>query len=319
MTVCSPSGIVAHRWGRTVLSALLGCALSACAAPGQKAVRSAHAQALEIPAAYREPMLSTEYGKRTGRAQRAYRDEVIAVYLDAIDNQYEVFTDRLDEEQVTSRLGFDGLLTLLSALAAIYPKDAADLAVMSSSTLAMQRSVDKNLYFERTSAALIAAMDAERLKVRTRIALKQNQDTAAYSLRAAIADLGDYRRAGKLREGVSSLTDRAVEARADAKEAFDRRIVLACDSEESVNVAASRIQDYKRRLFNTAEDEEATGQTTAINRMRAVADIMGVDPGGMSRIKLEAAIDDAFGGGFCKAEEVDELETRLRGANVGFQ
>lgn len=273
----------------------------------------------DILASYRIPGVLRAYGRLSGRAQRAYRDEVISVYLQAIDARYYQFRGNLNSEGKATSLGFDSLLTGLVSAAALSPTDASDIATVTTGVLGLRSSVDKNLYFERTLPALLSAMDAERYRIRTSLSQHMNQDTAQFPLAAAFVELQEYQQAGSLNAAIAAVTSDASEDRSEAKDAFEKRIRFACDSEDSVNAAIAPVRNFLRNQSIAAEAEAASGQTTALNRLRAGANAMGIAGAGTMGIPaLEAAIDDAMLGGFCKLQEIDGLKTELRRANINF-
>lgn len=298
-----------------------GASLTGCATfEGQPAPVITVKMSDEALASYRVPAVLREYGRKSGRAQRAYRDEVISVYIQAIDARYYQFRGNLSSEGKSTNLGFDTLLVGLVGAAALSANDADEIAAITTGALGLRSSVDKNLYFERTLPALLAAMDAERYKVRTAIANHMAQDTAQYPLAAAFVELQEYQQAGSLHAAVAAVTGQASDAREEARRDFEKRVRFTCDSEDAVNTAIDPVSDFLRGLEARALAEKGTGRTTELNRLRLAANAMGIDGvGTMDADALVDAVFDALLGGFCKVEEIDGLKGELRKANINFQ
>jgi hypothetical protein len=266
---------------------------------------------------YEVPAILRKYGGLSGRAQRAYRNEVIGVYVQAIDARYDEFTANLSTENKGTNLGFDTLLIGLVGAAALSPTDAADIAAVTTGVIGLRGSIDKNLYYERTLPALVAAMDAERYRVRTSIEGHKADDTSEYPLASALVELQEYQQAGSLLRAISAVTDAAAADRRDAKQDFERLTRFSCESEDAVNVAVDPVGDFLSALYMEAEADAAS--TAALNKLRLTADVFGINGAGtMNVMQLETAIDNALLGGFCTIDEVNELKTRLQGARVGF-
>lgn len=269
---------------------------------------------------YRVPAVLRAYGRKSGRAQRAYRDEVIAVYLQAIDARYYQFRGNLSSESKSTNLGFDTLLIGLVGAAALSASDADEIAAITTGALGLRSSVDKNLYFERTLPALLAAMDAERFKVRTAISNHMAEDTGQYPLAAAFVELQEYQQAGTLHAAVAAVNGQASEAREEARRDFEKRVRFTCDSEDAVNAAIDPVSDFLRDIESKALAERGTGGTTELNRLRRAANAVGIEGAGtMEADALANAIGDALLGGFCKVDEIDGLKGELRKANINFR
>lgn len=297
------------------LSALSGCA----SFQGEPQPVISVAMSDKVLSAYQVPAVLKRYGGLSGLAQRAYRDEVISVYTQAIDARYNAFRGNLSSESKGVNLGFDSLLVGLVGAAALSANDADEIGAVTTGVLGLRGSVDKNLYFERTLPALIAAMDAERYKVRTSMVQNQAQDTMRYPLAAALVELQEYQQAGSIVAGIAAVTDQAAQSRDEAKQDYERRVRFACDSADAVNAAIDPVGTFVSDLGAAAAAEEARGGTAALNRLRLAADAFGIGAAGtMSRARLENAIDDALLGGFCTLEEIEALKQRLRAGRVGF-
>lgn len=314
------AGVMGVRRAAAVL-ALSAMSLGGCATfSGQPEPVITVQMSDEALADYRVPAILRKYGTLNGRAQRAYRDEVVAVYVQAIDARFYQFRGNLNSEGKATNLGFDSLLVGLVGAAALAPTSAADLAIISTGVLGLRSSVDRNLFFDRTLPALLAAMDAERFRIRTAMAQHMAQDTAQYPLVAALVELQEYQQAGTLNSAIAAITSDAAADREEAKDAFEKRVRFTCNSEDEVNAAVAPVRSFLRQLTITAEEDAASGHTGGINRLRAAVDAMGVSGVGTMDIPaLELAIDDAMLGGFCKLDEIEGLKRELGKAPVNFQ
>ena len=301
------------------LSALAAVSVTGCASfEAQPRPVISVSMTEQVLAEYQVPGILTKYGKLSGRAQRAYRDEVIAVYTQAINARYDEFLGNLSAENKGTNLGFDTLLIGLVGAAALSPTDASDIAALTSGVMGLRGSVDQNLYYERTLPALIAAMDAERYRVLASIEGHKAQDTSDYPLAAALVELQEYQQAGSLIRAISSLTRTAAADADDAKQDLQRMTRFTCSSEDAVNVAVNPIGDFTSALYMEAE-AEPDGRTTSLNKLRRTADAFGISGAGTMTVpQLEDAIDNALLGGFCTIDEINALKARLRTANVGF-
>lgn len=273
----------------------------------------------QVLAGYQVPAILKKYDDLQGVERRAYRDEVIAVYSQAIDARYFQFRSNLSAENKSTNLGFDSLLLGLAGAATLSPHGADEIAAVTAGALGLRSSVDKNVYFERTLPALFASMDAERYKVRSSMAQHMAQDTRQYPLAAALVELQQYQQAGTMLTAIAAVNQNAAQAANDAKKEYDRRVKFTCDSADDVNTAIFPVGQFTSNLIVDAENEESQGRTAALDRLRQTADAMGINGAATkNRQQLTDAIDDAMLNSFCTLDEVTALKKKLRESGLGF-
>ncbi|RDS75859.1 hypothetical protein DL238_14340 [Alteriqipengyuania lutimaris] len=283
--------------------------------------------AIDVVKLYRIPNVVSEYRQLSAPAQRVYRNEILSAYFQAIDARYYEFRTGIAGEQRELVLGFDIAQLGLAGLATIAAKSAEELAAVSAVYAGTSASIDKNLYFDQTTVALIAGMDAQRLKVRTGIVQKMSLPSADYPLTAALADLVEYQNAGTLDQAIALVTDEAVKQRVEQKERFDRAVRFACTPEQVAALQSGQTEklgDFNYEVFNAALTEARAGDdnvTVARQGLGALAEAYGIKVSATMRdgIMTEAdvravdqLIQNALLGGFCTADEVTSLIQTLQ-------
>ncbi|MEL7680089.1 hypothetical protein AAG602_02860 [Citromicrobium bathyomarinum] len=273
---------------------------------------------------YKIPSVLQRYREMSPAAQREFRDEVMWAYFQAIDRNYYEFRVQLSSEQNQLRLGFDIAQLGLAGLATIAEKSASELAAVSAVYAGTSASVDKNLYFDQSAAALKAAMDAERLKIRTAIVRKQGRPASEYPITAALADLVEYQNAGTLDAAIALITDQAVEERVAERQRYDSLVRFACTTDQQVELDDAlerRLGSYNGRVGQAALTEAQANSGSRVYRdaMAASAALYGVAlPDGMAQIETEAdvvAVQRLIGlnyrGGYCTDEEINGLVNKI--------
>ena len=137
-------------------------------------------------------------------------------------------------------------------LSAEIPATAATVAGGS------REAVDKNLFFERTLPSVIAAMDAERTRVKTAIQQKLDLDENRYPLASAFADIAEYQLAGTLERGTQHVATVTAADTAKAKAELERTI-QGCEIIEDLAADNRRLtmalydgQNYRTKRLNIA-------------------------------------------------------------------
>lgn len=284
------------------------------------------ADARSVLSAYKIPGVFSKYQEtQTDIAKRHYRDEVMYAYIQAIDSQYFDFRSRMGQDKKELSIGFDGAIIGLSALATIAKKSADELAAVSGAFAGANSSVDKNLYFDQSLPALVAAMDAERLTIRASIAQKMTRDAAAYPLTAAFVDINEYQAAGTLDHAVTVITDEAVKERTQAKQLFNTMVRFACSPDQVRQLTAGqskKLGTFNFKIAEAARKEATGGAAVRTNRdaLESLASFYGIKlPDGMDKVQSEsdvaqadAMIIQATAGGFCTQSEIDNLFAKLK-------
>ena len=165
--------------------------------------------------------LATFYGRRNDEAaQRAWRDEVIGAYLAAADLRYLEFRRDLSRQMKGSGLGLDiAVLGLTGGASLAAGKTANALSAIAAGFAGTRATLSKELWFDKTLPALVAAMDAQRTQVRVQILTRMQASPAAYSLAEAFADIARYQEAATLDSAIELVTAAASEksVQADAR------------------------------------------------------------------------------------------------------
>jgi len=274
---------------------------------------------------YSIPAVYTNYtNAATDSAKAAYRNEVAYVYLQAIDARYFEFRTLMSSESREAALAFDISALAVAGLGALAEKSAQELAVLSGFVVGAQSSVDKNLYFDQSVPALVAAMDAERLKVRSGINRKLAQKAFDYPLSAVFADLVEYQAAGTLERAVSIVTDEAVKRRVAAEQEYDDKVRFACTPEQVRALTPGetrKLGDFNFAIYEAAQEELDSGGNSVLarDRLEALARAYGIRiPDGIERVRSQLdieSIDDlvqmAMLEDFCTTADVSAQITKL--------
>jgi hypothetical protein len=256
----------------------------------------------------------SEYSKRRGDEQRDYRNEVIFVYMQAIDARYNVFRTDLSRERKGSDMAFDGLLLGLGAIGSIWTNAAEEALIGTTSVTGARGVVDRNLYYEQTLTALVSAMEAERFRVGSAVYAKMTRDTGQYPLSAAMIDLQAYELAGTLQSAVSEMTEDAVIDRKDAKAEFDRTFRFACDPKTDLTVQTAKLRNAVMPIARAARDREEANLPPAADRERLdrIAPIFDVEPVGLTATQIGLAITEALNRDYCSFERLENMTNRLK-------
>lgn len=211
--------------------------------------------------------------ERQGLSRRDYRDMVVAIYLSAVDAEFYEFRQQLSTSSKGSSLGLDLVVLALTGVAAVAKQSAVnELATAATVAGGARASIDKNLFFDKTLPALVAAMDAERARVRLAIAGKLELDEARYPMSAAFNDIYEYQLAGSIDRALSRVTSVATSDAADAQARLDRAI-LACE-------VVTDVAEDNDRLADVLEAGDSARQTSRVKIAASALDVPeGASPG----------------------------------------
>lgn len=175
------------------LLAALTAATSGCAAiKGAPEPPRPEAAAQADPAYLVAPAQLAQYKAQTDPAKRQnLRNEIIDERLLEIDHQFDAFNLELWRNETHSALAVDWTLLALTGATTVVGGVATKAALGAASTgLAGARaSFDKDVLFQKSLAALMAQMVAERRKVRATIEQNKQLSDGDYTLYAAQDDL----------------------------------------------------------------------------------------------------------------------------------
>lgn len=192
----------------------------------------------------REPSIAQPIGQGSAldpQSAKAYRNKVIAIYMTAIDDQYGIFRKKLNSQRkgvglglTLASLGLNGA----SPLVGVGSKDV--FSALAGGATSARTSLDKELYFDQALPALLAAMDAERLKVKATLLERMREDAAIYSMSQAFIDLNAYQAAPSFERAIDKLTAAANADRSEADTKVETA-VRGCSTDEDLTNARARI------------------------------------------------------------------------------
>lgn len=192
-------------------------------------------------------------GYYAGQETDQRRNEFVAARLALSNLAYIQFISSLtaDKQQLDAATDLFTLGLAVAGTLVTGSQVKTYLAAASALALGTKSTIDKHFYFEKTTPALIAAMNAKRKEVLVRILAGLQLPIAQYSFPQALSDTHDYYVAGTLNGAIAN-----IQADAGAKEAVsDRDIrelkpvpVVVIDAREKVTSAvqaAARSNDLE--------------------------------------------------------------------------
>lgn len=243
-------------------------------------------------------------GMPVGMEKKDYRNMVLTIYLNAIDSQYQRFRTEVSGESHGANFGVDLAIIGLTSGASFASKAVANqLSAVASVFAGAKGSFDKNFYFDKTLPALLSAMDASRLKVRTRIVENMRIDETQYPLSSAFADVNEYQMAATLDRAIEEITSNASAKRESAVVAL-ADAVRACNSDEDM---ADVNDEFRQKLFelkvNVTKDE---------TDLRMIAGMIGADAKAPTD-KLHQVIIRKMATNQCSISGLRQLMTEING------
>jgi hypothetical protein len=155
-------------------------------------------------------VVETFNGKAAGE-KRAYRDEVIFVYLTAVDARYQNFLIGLSRQNKGTNLLLDSLTLGLTGGASLAGKTTANgLSAGAAFASGAQGKINARLFYEKSLPALISMMEAERYKKKADIIRKVSKlDATEYGMAEALADISEFQDAATMERAITLLTEAA--------------------------------------------------------------------------------------------------------------
>lgn len=143
--------------------------------------------------------------------KRAYRDEVIFVYMTAVDARYQNFLIGISKQNKGTNLLLDTLTLGLTGGASFAGESTANaLAAGAAFTTGTQGKINERLFYEKSLPALVSMMEAERNAIKARIIEKvDGQDATQYGMAEALADISDLQNAATIERAITLLTEAA--------------------------------------------------------------------------------------------------------------
>jgi len=211
-----------HFWLVLGLLVLGGCSvLRGAASPATDVNEESRAYAIYLTGDVLWRGVSANAADREGMTEEQWRDNVIAARLQIIDQNFQIFKDKLRTEITGLSLGTDlAALGLTAASGLSSGGTAKALAAASTGVIGAGTAFNKDALYQQTLPAIFAQMDADRTLVLARIRTGQASTIAKYPLAAVLTDITAYERAGTIEAATATLTQNA------SKQAQDNKIIL---------------------------------------------------------------------------------------------
>jgi hypothetical protein len=220
----------------TRLCILLGIFLTGCAAstggfPHRSEDERADLQALENT--YKSADRISNHHSMPADQKREDRNDFVTGRMAMIDANYKMFVRDFVVEKEKGDTGTDvAVIGLTTAGALLTPTGTTRiLSGIAGGITGSKASYDKNFYYEQTTKALFAAMNAQRKAVRARILTGLKEEETAYPLTQALGDLDDYYFAGTFLGGLQAIQSDAGEKDARVQTALDDLITQPTSQE----------------------------------------------------------------------------------------
>ncbi|RUW36443.1 hypothetical protein [Mesorhizobium sp. M1E.F.Ca.ET.041.01.1.1] len=159
-------------------------------------------------ATYFQPALVEKYlGATQKKVRKILRNRIVYGRLAYYDMKYAEFVRNINAESNSINAGGNLAAITLTGIGAVTGTAATKSALSAASTAVLGGigQVDKNLFYEKTMPALIAAMDATRAKTLLQISRSLRNSDDDYPLAAAFIDLNRYRDAGSIPSAIGTV------------------------------------------------------------------------------------------------------------------
>ncbi len=166
--------------------------------------------------------------KREFDAAKLARDKVIGDLLIIGEAHHQAMDETLHWARAGSGLVLDFVQIVTAAWATVAPAESTSkvLAAISGGTKSFQTSVDKRVFFEQATAALLSIMKKERTLLEKNIRVNMLKSVKQYPLELALIDGAQFIAAGSLTDAIAKLGIKAGQsaaaAEADAKAQLER-------------------------------------------------------------------------------------------------
>jgi hypothetical protein len=251
---------------------------------------------------------------RDGLSRQQYRDMVVRLYMSAMDSRYNQFTTMLSSERRQADFGLDLAVLGFTGWASVAKASIVNnLSAVAAGFAGARGVVDKDLYFAKAVPALIAAMDADRIRAQARIEANLQKEPGDYPLVTAFAELARYEVASTLDGAARRLTS---VASADLDEAIEelRLVETACQAEEGAIDVSQNIFDYLERYVPDDGDTAVNAGIKGLKLAR-IANAIGVKGGWTTSTELYLKIEDhvlAGKEGKCSQARLEEMFTKIK-------
>jgi len=188
----------------------------------------------------------------------AYRNRVMTVYMSAMDARYAAFRTGLSKQLRGTNFGLEIATLGLGGLGAVWAKAAQEINAGTTFLTGSRGAFNKEVYFQQTLPALVAMMDANRLKVGADLISKQSRSIQDYPLEAAFADLSRYELSASIDGAVQQLNKEAAKT-LDAAQARYAVLASSCTPDEAVGVLRGKINNAAWQLAGRSDPDTEPG------------------------------------------------------------
>lgn len=205
------------------------------------------ADAVAIPAEYQRATALETYAEYDGDEKdadrREFRNRVVSLYLSVADARYLEFRRAISRDAKGSNFAFDAGVVVLGGIGAVAKGAANELSAAAAALAGTRGALNKEVYFERTLPAIIATMEANRLRVRGEILLRLRQDAVSYPLEQAFGDITQYQLATTMDGAIQQIATAAGQSAA-AEEAKYASAIESCDPDDVTGAYWKRFNHF---------------------------------------------------------------------------
>lgn len=238
--------------------------------------------------------------------KRVVRDEMVFRLKRNVDAIYSQFEEDLFYHRATTSILADFTELAAAGAASITNGERAKtvLAIALTAFKGGRKSIDVNLFRERTTEILITKMRASRARIEAEMIGNMNSDVRAYPLDQALGDLVRYFYAGTLHNALQEVSQQASSDSAEAQRVVSgaRKIRAAVQSRFDASV---QINQILQKLNEDARSNDDAKRDAAKKRMLAA----------LNKLKEPLRITASFSESNSAAELLDILVGAFRDAN----
>jgi hypothetical protein len=163
-----------------------------------------------------------DYIKADPAQRMQIRNEIVFARLRAYDITFTDFEERLYGDGNGVTLGSDLIGLVLGGLTATIggAGTKAALGAASAGVIGANNAINKDLYYQKTIPALLAQMEADRLKAKLPIVDGMKLSDAEYPLVQAYIDLDAYKNAGSIPAAINTFNKDSGNAKDKAQDAI---------------------------------------------------------------------------------------------------
>lgn len=209
---------------------------------------------------------------RGGVDRKSYRNYVAGLYLQAVDARYAEFRTQLSQEAKGARFGSGTAILLMNGAAIVSGAEGARaLAASAAVASGTYATYSKEVLYEKTLQALLAAMDAQRAQARGQLAAGLLLPADQYSMGDAFSALQRIEEQASLDVAAQHVTSLAT---ADA-----RKQEAAVQTLFRVGVLPPNVEDRLAALVGFVETLAASSVQADKNMLGDMADALKVPRG----------------------------------------